>query len=152
LLAAGGAILVPSIMLLLLLAWGVAKGVDWRSYQPLWSLLHEARSSDPVTRDPAMREIFTRLVAGKTSAAAVAPLIEDALRLQARPDEGWPPIWGDFVEQTRLRGFVSDAQWERYAEQAAVSCLHPYLRRRIRQGDPLPYAIDYTGARVGNSA
>ena len=146
---AGAALLVPTVLALSVIGYGTAKGTDWQKHKPVWWLAREAQRIDITIRDAALAELLVRFGAGTLSKEQVHGLIARGLVLQGDADRPWATAWGDLIEQARLAGDVTDAQWKTYAEQALIGSFTLRFRPRLQRGDPVPYRLEYGPARVG---
>ena len=126
--------------------WSRASAVGWRTYAPVWCLSIEARANDT----KALDELNKRLGAGSLSAAQAQAIVSDALAVQSDTKRTWSRGWGNFIERARTQGAVSQADWKRYAEQAAANVCTLVVRKKVRHGDPIPHRLVISGARVGN--
>ena len=139
-------------LLVVTLAVGGAAGyaaftiTDWQPHKPAWWLVREL--NDPRVRNAAVSELSARLGAGKLAPHQVNAAVDKALSIQADAAEAWNPSLGDFIEDARRAKRLDDPRWERFARQTPRHILR--VRRRVRHGDPIPYAIYDGSARVGN--
>ena len=92
------------------------------------------------------------LTGGNLSAAQIDAVTDHALAIQADAAAAWESGWGDWVEQARAAGKVSDARWRRYARQA-VPTLTMEVRPRVEiDAEDLPAIFPNPAARVGRSS
>lgn len=130
--------------------WGTYQKVDWQTYKPVVLLIREADGTDRYAL-PALNELLRRQRTGLLSKTHVSSVIEAGLRLQGDGARPWTPGWGDFIETARLDGTISDAQWKKYAEQAAsTDWLSIHVRPKLSNDESAAYRISGRRARVGN--
>ena len=141
-------LLVPSLACVGFLGWADASGLDLGRHKPVWWLLNDARSNNPVDRDAAFAELFRRYRAGELGKDGVARVVDRALVLQADPAKTWLPQWGDFVEEAYRGGSVAAESWRRYVRQAPRSEL--VATERFRRGERAWIELVEQPTRVGN--
>lgn len=148
---AGGSIamVLISAVLLGLLGWGHATGINWNTYKSAWLLASEARSARPDVASAAMAEFTLRLEKGRLPHSRAADLIELWLVQQRDDLLTWAQEWGDFLEAARSRDLLSPEQIAQYAQNAINVSLRS--RTRAMQGDPWPMQIEYSNRRVSSS-
>lgn len=135
-------LLLPSLTIVAALGVATVKNVDLDRYKPVWWLLRDADWE-------AVNELQRRLESGTVSDAQIASVVEKALRVQEDESQRWMKEWGTFVEVSRLKGKIADAQWVQYARQAPRYEL--VVRPRLGIGDSLPYDLRESASRVGAS-
>src|SRR5690606_32442250 len=69
--AAGSALLLPVLGVLLLVGYGTATDVDWQHHKPAWWLAREIRGDDESARLAALREFSRRHTLSELSEAGV---------------------------------------------------------------------------------
>ena len=149
--ATGITLLVPTLALLSLVAWGRYRNIDWQQYKPLAWLVRDAQqNSDRVAHAAALSEILRRFNANTLTPAQVSTVVDAALRVQGNAALPWDVAWADFIERARAAKMVSDAQWKKYAGQAVSSnWLNLRARAKVHRGDPMTITLAGTRARVG---
>ena len=141
-------LLVPSLLCVGFLGWAGGSGFDVVRRKPVWWLLNDARSNNPVDRDAAFTELFRRYRAGELGKDSVAQVVDRALALQADPHKAWLPQWGDFVEEAYRGGSVAAESWRRYLRQAPRAEL--VATERFRRGERAWIELVEQPTRVGN--
>ena len=92
-------------------------GVDWQHHKPVWLLMREANQTPGAgTSDAALFELIRRYDTGLLKSEQIQDIVEDALIHQADALRPWQPAWGNFLQQARAGGEVSDDQWAHYFE------------------------------------
>jgi hypothetical protein len=135
-------LLIPSVVWLGAIGYAMTADVQWAQHKPVWWLLRDAQT------DPAsMSELLTRLGAGKLSRSDIDAAVARALAMQADRTVPWNGGWGDVVEQSRIAGAVSEADWARYARQAVVLSMR--ARPRVARGDAIWVEVTLDELRVG---
>ena len=136
-------LMAPAVTVLAALGVAAQRGVQWDHHKPLWLLVREADA-------PALAEIERRRTGKLLTPAQIASVVEHALALQGdRARNGWHPRWGDFIEAAWVGGGVSQAQWQRYAQQAIT--LELDAEPLVVRGAPL-YLVLRCDARLGSYA
>ena len=151
-LAVGAVLLAVALPAAGVLGWAAATHVNWLRYAPVAYLRREATSADPARRRPAWVELLARRADGGLTAADRDGVADAALAYQADPTQAWDPAVGDWVDDARAAGQLSDARWQRYAAAAWPTALSLRVRPRVRSGDPISYQLDQGPSRVGTRA
>ena len=146
--AASLLLLVPSVACVGVLVWPEIAAVSFAHRKPVWLLLNEAGSPDPVARDGAFNELFLRYRAGRLTDAQVAQVVGRAMEVQADARRTWLAQWGDFVEEAYRGGKVSADTWRRYVVQAPRSEL--IAPERFRRGERAWIELVERQTRVGS--
>jgi hypothetical protein len=141
LLAVGILLALPALALVATLITLNVRKTNFVQIKPVWWLLRDDDAE-------AAAELNRRLSLNKLSPAQISQITETALRFQANPKHTWLGGWGDFIEVARDSKSVSDAQWQRYAKQAAV--LQLQARPNVRRGDKLPVRIFFSQMRIAS--
>ncbi|MCY2953127.1 MAG: hypothetical protein NTU53_14280 [Planctomycetota bacterium] len=145
----GVAVLLPVVVLLGAAAWVNLRNVDVNQYKPVWWLLSDAEKGAASARDAALRELVSRLAAGKLSGKQINKGVDRGLAIQGDLKQPWPRGWGDFVEAAEGGGKVPAEKWQRYLKQALETGLKLDTRLRVRKGAVLPIRTSTGNARVG---
>jgi hypothetical protein len=83
-----------------------------------------------------------RLAARTLDQAMIDRVVRRLLALQGDPKQPWwDPGWWDFVEQAKGLNLIQDADWKRYAKQAATRSVGLKVRPTVRRGEPLPLQL-----------
>ena len=123
----------------------VFRQINWQQMKPASWLVREARKGSAA----AWTELGRRARLNELPDDRAVQLITDALAWQKDATRTWLPAVGDFVEEARAGGDVTDEQWATYCRQAPRFTLT--WRPKVRKGDPLPGRIMTGAARVGSS-
>ena len=118
LIAAALFLLVPSLACVGFLGWAEVSGLSLVRHKPVWWLLNDARSNNPVDRDAAFAEMFRRLRAGLLSDQGVSQIVGRVLAVQSDRRTNWLPQWGDFLEEAYRANKVPAESWRAYVRQA----------------------------------
>ena len=110
-------------------------------YKPIWLLIREARSSNALTSNVALRELLRRTENPKLGDGSWREIADAGLDVQANPTSAWHQEWGDLIERARARHALDDERWQRYLRQGIRATLQ--VRTKVRRGDAVPYRIDY---------
>jgi hypothetical protein len=141
-------LLVPSLACVGFLGWAEISGFPLVRHKPVWWLLNDARSTDPVSRDAAFTEMLRRLRSGELTRAGVRQVVGRALVVQADPRTTWQPQWGDVVEEAYRAGKVPAESWRQYVRQAPQSEL--VATESFKRGDRAWLELVEQPTRVGN--
>jgi hypothetical protein len=141
-------LLAPSLACVGFLTWAEVSGFLLVRHKPVWWLVNDARSGDPVLRDMAFGEMFRRLRAGDLAPGGVTQIVDRALLLQADRRVSWLPQWGDFVEEAYRLGKVPAESWRQYVRQAPQSDL--VAPETFKRGDRAWLELVEQPTRVGN--
>jgi hypothetical protein len=136
-------------------AWLRTRDVDWNTRKPLWWLVHQAGGEAPGAT-AAHKELRRRLQTNRLSAAQCQRLIEHALKAQAQPAGGADApdsiiAWCDLIDAMQAAGMLSQKQFARYARNAFACVFTVEARRKVRQGQPIPFHIFFDEPRVGRA-
>jgi predicted RNA-binding Zn-ribbon protein involved in translation (DUF1610 family) len=80
-------------------------------------------------------ELDRRLDGGELKQAEELKLLSRVLAIQADPTKPWENMFGEWIEQGRAKGLVTDQQWRQYLTQPGVVSLA--CRKKIRVGEPV---------------
>jgi len=145
-----GAAIIALIVLVFASAGGaIYSKVNLNPYKPMWAMEWQAKNLSRPMADGALKEINSRLAAGKLTDAQIASTSDIALTFQGDRAVPWNPQWGDFVELARKQKKVTDAQWHQYADHAPDFQIT--FRPRVRRGDLLAYENIEGPSRVGRT-
>ncbi|HEY7115007.1 MAG TPA: hypothetical protein VH475_00385 [Tepidisphaeraceae bacterium] len=136
----GSFLLLIAASLLVMLAIGRVRHVNWNQYEPVSWLIRETAADDAATRDAAMNEIMARLTAGKLSDASLRELAHAALADQKDRSQPWFARWGAFIDTARAQGRFTREEWHQYCRQAA-DCVDFEIRPTIHKGHPIPFRL-----------
>jgi hypothetical protein len=137
-------------LLATLVGWQTSQDIDWEAHLPTFWLIHQAASTDVLTRDSALAEILRRMQVGNLSDGETQKLVVRGLAFQADTSKTWVVAWGEIIESAHAAGKLTTEQWRQYALNAADPQFA--ARPRLRRGDnTLPLRISDGHARVSNS-
>jgi hypothetical protein len=142
---AGGALLLLFALILGSEGPDVFRQINWQQMKPAAWLAREAQNGSAA----AWIELGRRARLNELPDDRARQLITDALAWQKDTSRTWLPAVGDFVEEARAGGDVTDEAWATYCRQAPSFTLT--WRPKVRRGDPLPGRITTGAARVGSS-
>ncbi|MBX2852768.1 MAG: hypothetical protein KTR15_13620 [Phycisphaeraceae bacterium] len=94
-------------------------------------------------------ELDRRLDRGDLTQAEELKLLSLVLAYQADPTKPWEHMYGEWIEQGRAKGLVSDQQWRQYTNQPGFVWLT--CREHIKPGDPLVLHFESDGRRLRTS-
>ncbi len=143
----GGLLILPSLLLIGMIVWGASGNVNWLQYEPAWYVLHECKSSDALTRDAALDEMFARVTAGALAKEQVNELCDLGLAAQADLKTTWLTKWGDLIEAAQKGGRLSPERWQKYFANMMQYTL--VTRPETRRGDDVVARIVEQTARCG---
>ncbi len=146
-LALGAVLVVFPVLLLVGVFLSIVSGSSIDRFKPVGLLLFESRFAGPERSAALAAELVSRQSNGTLSAAQRARVVGAALRRQGDPACPWDTAWGELIDDARVDGTLSDADTNRFLNQAAV--VDVVARARLRAGDPLPLMVDLAEARVG---
>jgi hypothetical protein len=143
-------LLLPSLLMLSIVATLGARGVKWIQIEPVSWLVKTGDGWDAHNEAyTAIEELNRRISTGKLSTQQLNDVLDHALAVQGDmsgmndPQHLSPPpnqrLWCILVEQARKCGKVSDDRWQRYAEQSVVFVLR--VRPHVRRGDAISFAL-----------
>jgi len=126
------------------------RGYDWNRIKPVWLLLQEARG--PGGSAAAVKEFVGRLTTNRLSQRQIDTVADAALAEQADASAMWQPLWGEFLEQARTLNQLSDARWQRYANQMldyAIPSNALTVSQRLLPRNELRLTVTYPPTRTG---
>jgi hypothetical protein len=148
----GGLIFLALVLLAPAALWAAVvgtlafRGVDFIRIKPVTWLLNDAESNSSFRQHDAFAELGRRCSAGELTPAQLDRILDRALTVQGErhitPDHVLVESpsygqWIEFIEAARAAGKVSDARWQRYAEQSVVFMFS--ARPHVRRGDVIPF-------------
>ncbi len=161
LLGAGALLLVIILGVGGTVGYGKAQHVNWWHYSPFWFILREAGSTDAIWRGPALQELQYRyapltaygsMSSQPLSGSQVDQLIEAGLAYQKDQSKPWDDAWGILLETMATDGRMPADKWSRYMSQGIDGAFSLSVRKFVRRGDPVPYALDCRAGRVSTYA
>lgn len=140
------------VLVVLMMTWNFAMRLQKppTTRIPTATLLNQAIAFNQAQQNnQAMYELDYRLRNGKLSQVERQKLITDALAYQADPTKPWQWTFGEWIEQGRADGLVTDQQWQRYTAQSGLFQLE--LREHLYVGDPLVLRVDTDTTKLRTS-
>ncbi len=139
-LALGAILLLSSSALWGLLAYGIARNIEWYQFAPYFYVMGDARSGS----QKGLRELERRLDTDSLSVPQIEELADTCLELQQKDPA---PVelgrWLDMLDRFDAAGRLTNEQQTRYYDRLVVFSLD--VRPRIRVADPVPYRIRTEG-------
>lgn len=146
LLMLGAVLALPPALWLAVSVASAVGGVAIHKYKPTFLLVWETNLGEQSARS-AIEELSRRISANALTNEQGLELVKVFLSDQADLSDPWLPAKGDFLEQARLAGYVSDSDWQRYVEQALFPAMK--VRPHVRHEGPIPVLVDYQALRAG---
>ncbi len=144
---------IPLILLpgatLALVTFAAITGQNVNDYKPLGLLLWEGEHGTEELVQASGEYLLDQYKKGKFTPEEIHDICNSALRIQGNADQPWHESWGDFLEVAHTDGILSDEEFKRYKEQAAV--VEVRTRERVLVGEPVPLRAEITEWRVGSN-
>ena len=144
----GALLMLPAVAGLGLLAWASIGDVKWIEHAPDWFVVRQSNSAVAADRDPALKELTRRLIAGELSDPRIAGIADAQLTWQADDKTPWVIQRGDLIDAARAAGKLPDDKWKQYVRNAVQYQL--VARPQVRRGDDVIVRITESSARCGS--
>jgi hypothetical protein len=144
-----------SVVLLLALALGSAglaaglTGFDWNTIKPVWWLVRDAESANPIASAEAIAELADRIEADELHDTALRKVLDAALDHQGDTSQPWQPMWGRVFVLATSNGLFTAEEKGRFLTNVFLPVVD--AREKLRVGDPLPITLrQYVRGRPGD--